>query len=127
MVVQDLFAQILYHQEGNGYNVLAESTGQPNLDHCTLTQSTGNGLNLNSAALTIKNSTFTYNTGYGINIDGTGSATIGNTSAYTCNILNNYGAYDLYNNTANNINARYNFWGSGDSTMIHQRIYDIVG
>ena len=111
-------------EKGANYNMNCESSTQPSIEHCSFTQSTGNGLNINSSTLTIKNSTFNYNTGYGINIDGTGSATLGNTSAYTCNILDNYGAYDLYNNSANNINARYNFWGSGDSAMITPRIYD---
>jgi hypothetical protein len=74
--------------------------------------------------LTIKNSTFTYNTGFGINIEGSSYALLGNTSALTCNILNNYGTYDLYNNTVNTIDARYNFWGSGDSTMANYRIFD---
>ncbi len=111
-------------EKGTSYNINCVNSSQPTIDHCTLTQSTGNGLNISNSTLTIKNSTFNYNTGYGIYLDGTGSATIGNTSAFTCNILNNYGTHDLYNNSISNIDARYNFFGSGDSTMINGRIYD---
>ncbi len=111
-------------KKGNIYNVKADWTTQPAFEYSTLTQALGDGLNISSSALTIKNSTFTYNTGFGINIEGSSTAAIGNTSALTCNILNNFGAYDLYNNTTNTIDARYNFWGTGDSTMAHLRIYD---
>ena len=111
-------------EHGASYNVYCVNSGQPTIDHCTLTQSTGNGLNLSNSPLTIKNSNFIYNAGYGIYNESGASPTIGNTSAFTCNILNNYGAYDLYNNSASNIDVRYNFWGSGDSTMISLRIYD---
>ncbi len=111
-------------EKGATYNMYSANTNQPTLDHCTLTLSTGNGFNISNSTPTIKSSTFTYNAGYGINIDGSSPIVIGNTSSYTCNILNNYGAYDLYNNSANTIDARYNFWGSGDSTMLNLRIYD---
>jgi hypothetical protein len=110
--------------KAGSYNIRLYATAQPTIDHCVVTQATGNGINISSASPTIKNSFFTYNLGYGISLDGTGSVILGNSSAFTNNILNNKGAYDLYNNTVNNIEARYNFWGSGDSTMIHQRIYD---
>ena len=110
--------------KGNIFNVLAENTSQPTIQYCNLTQAVGNGLNIVNSSPTVRNSTFNYNTGYGILMDGSSTATIGNTSAYTNNILNNYGAYDLYNNTANNIDARYNFWGTGESTMAMYRVYD---
>ncbi|MCD4735943.1 MAG: T9SS type A sorting domain-containing protein, partial [Bacteroidales bacterium] len=42
---------------------------------------------------------------------------------YTCNLFLN-GSYNVYNNTSNNIDARYNYWGTGDSTMIAESIYD---
>ena len=110
-------------RKANGCNIRSENSSQPTLDHCTLTQAVGNGLNIYNSSLTIKNSTFTYNTGYGIYLDGTGTATLGNTDAYTCNVYNN-GTYDLYNNSAIDLNARYNYWGTGDSTMIAYRIFD---
>jgi len=110
-------------EKGAAYNINCINSGQPTIDHSTITQSTGNGLNISSSNLTIRNSTFTYNTGYGINLDGTGTATLGNTDLLTCNLYNN-GGYELYNNSTADVNARYNYWGTGDSTMIALRIFD---
>lgn len=110
-------------EKGDLFNLKCESSGQPTLDHCTLAQSTGDGLIINSSNLTIKNSNFTYNTGNGIYLTGTGTATLGDSDAFTCNLFNN-GTYELYNNSTANVNARYNYWGTGDSTMVSFRIYD---
>ncbi|MCX6303433.1 MAG: right-handed parallel beta-helix repeat-containing protein [Bacteroidetes bacterium] len=110
-------------EKGATYNINCVNSGQPTLDHCTITQSTGNGLNISSSSLTIKNSSFTYNASNGIYLDGTGTATLGNADTYTCNLYNN-GTYELYNNSTAEVNARYNFWRSGDSTMVAYRIYD---
>jgi len=111
-------------RKGNIYNVLSENTTQPTIQYCNITQAVGNGLNIVNSSPAIRNSTFDYNTAYGIYLDGSSTPTLGNTSAYTNNFLNNYGSYDLYNNTANTIDARYNFWGTGDSTMAMYRIFD---
>ncbi|MCX6280301.1 MAG: right-handed parallel beta-helix repeat-containing protein [Bacteroidetes bacterium] len=105
-------------------NIYCGASSQPTIDHCTISESTGTGLTMNNSNLTIKNSTFSYNASYGIRFDGAGTATIGNTTALTCNIFNNGGGYQLYNNSTSNINARYNYWGANDSTMVAQRIYD---
>jgi hypothetical protein len=105
------------------YNILAEGSGQPYMEHCILTQSTGNGLKLTNTNITIRNCTFADNDSYGIQLEGSSAPTIGNDELYTCNLYNNTG-YEVYNNTANNINARYNYWGTGDSAMIASRIYD---
>ncbi|MFZ4521951.1 MAG: Kelch repeat-containing protein [Bacteroidales bacterium] len=110
-------------RKANVYNVKSESSSQPVLDHCTLTQAIGNGLSIYSSSLTIRNSTFSYNTVHGIYLEGTGTATLGNTDAYTSNLYNN-GSFELYNNSTADINARYNYWGTGDSTMVAYRIYD---
>ncbi len=71
----------------------------------------------------IVNTTITDNGGHGIYLDGTSNPDIGNDPAYTSNLFGN-GPYEVYNNTANNIDARYNYWGTGDSAMIASRIYD---
>ena len=111
--------------KGAGYNVNVEGSNQPSIDHCSLTQSTGKGLIINSSTLTVTNSTFSYNSSYGIMMDGTnGICTIGNTAATTCNLYNNGGGYQLYNNCTANVNARNNYWGTSDSTMIESVIYD---
>ena len=110
-------------EKGASYNIQCINSNQPTIDHSTLTLSTGNGLVINGGNLTVKNSNFTYNAASGIYFDGNATSTVGNTGAFTCNLYNN-GAYAIYNNSTSNINARYNFWGPGDSTMVAFRIYD---
>ncbi len=109
--------------KGDTYNVKCIGSGQPSMDHCTLTNSTGEGLWLNNSTIDIRNSSFTYNTNNGILLEGSSNPTIGNNRAYTCNFYYN-GTYEIYNNTAGNISAGYNYWGTGDSAMIAQKIYD---
>ncbi|MBE0638137.1 MAG: right-handed parallel beta-helix repeat-containing protein [Bacteroidales bacterium] len=111
-------------EKGNLYNIYAENTTQPVLENCVLSDATETGLKLMNSTLTIKKSSFINNGAYGMYLDGSSSATIGNTAEFTCNFYHNAGTHELYNNTANNINARYNFWGTADSAMIASRIYD---
>lgn len=111
-------------EKGNAYNIYAENTTQPVMDNCIISNAIETGMKLLNSTLTIKRSSFINNGIYGMHLDGSSSATIGNTAEFTCNFYSNAGAYELYNNTANNINARYNFWGTADSTMIATRIYD---
>ncbi len=110
-------------EKGASYNINCVNTGQPALDHSILRYSTGNGLVINNSSLTIRNSCFIYNSSNGIYLDGTGTCTLGNTEEFTCNLYNN-GLYELYNNSTADLNARYNYWGTGDSTMIALRIFD---
>lgn len=104
-------------------NILCESTTQPLLDHCILRQSTENGLKLNGSTLVLRNSTFSNNAQNGILLEGGSNLTFGNSSDYTCNFYNN-GAYNIYNNSTSNVNAKYNFWGKRDSVEIKAHIYD---
>jgi hypothetical protein len=110
-------------EKGDDYNLYCNYSAQPTLDHCNLTQSTGHGLKLVSSNPVIRSSTFSNNAANGINIEGGTSLTLGNTDTTSCNIFNNKG-YDLYNNGTAEINARYNYWATGDSTMTGFRIYD---
>jgi hypothetical protein len=110
-------------EKGNTYNVYTESTAQPTINHSKFTFSNGNGLVISNSNLNIRNSSFTNNAANGIYFDGTGTATLGNADSLTCNLYNN-GTYAVYNNSSADINARYNYWGSCDSTMITLKIYD---
>lgn len=110
-------------EKGADYNVYCYNTGQPTIDHCELSHSAGNGLKLSNSSLNIRNSSFTFNLANGIYLEGNSNPTIGNDTAYTCNLFNN-GAFNIYNNTVNNINARFNYWSSCDSIMITQDIFD---
>jgi len=110
-------------EKGASYNLFCDGSAQPTLDHCMLTQSTGDGMKLTSSSNTVKNCCFSYNTLCGIAMDGSSNPTIGGSEGYTCNFHSN-GSYDLMNNTTNNVNARYNYWNTGDSTMAALGIYD---
>ncbi len=111
-------------EKANLYNIYCESSGQPNMENCTIRNAANDGLKLyNSTIGIIKNSTFSNNGGNGIYIDGSSNPVIGNDPAFTNNLFGN-GLYEVYNNTTNNIDARYNYWGAADSAMIHSKIYD---
>ena len=113
-------------EKGLNYNIRAEYTTMPVIDHCNFTGSLGNGINvLGNSSITISSSNFTNNNGYGLYFDATATANIGNTDSTSCNIFGNKGLYELYNNSSSDINARYNYWGTGDSTLITLlKIYD---
>ncbi|MCD4790873.1 MAG: hypothetical protein K8R37_12820, partial [Bacteroidales bacterium] len=104
-------------------NVYCESTGQPSFENCEITDAIGDGLSCYNSSPGIISSTFSYNGGNGIYLNGSSNPDIGNDPANTCNLFGN-GPYEVYNNTSNNIDARYNYWGTGDSAMIASRIYD---
>lgn len=112
-------------EQGSLRNIFSESTNQPSITNCIIQNSADIGLSLlNSNLHTIQNTTITNNQGVGIFISGSSNATIGNDSLFTCNIFNNQGTHQIYNNTTNNINARYNFWGTTDSSVIAHQIFD---
>lgn len=112
-------------EQGNLRNLFSESTNQPSITNCIIRNSADIGLSLlNSTLHTIQNTTITKNQGIGVFISGNSNATIGNDSLFTCNIFGNHSAHQLYNNSTNNINARYNYWGTIDSAMIAHQIFD---
>ncbi|HOY32301.1 MAG TPA: right-handed parallel beta-helix repeat-containing protein [Bacteroidales bacterium] len=111
-------------EQGNNYNILCESTNTPALEDCYIHHSLDQGLRLyNSSPAAIHNTTITNHPGIGIYLDGTSAPVIGNDTSFTNNIYNN-GGYEIYNNSTSNIQARYNFWGTSDSAMITNLIYD---
>lgn len=61
--------------------------------------------------------------GNGLMLENNSNVTIGGSSDKRCIIYGSTGYY-LYNNTGNNINATYNFWGTNDTTLIRAKIYD---
>jgi hypothetical protein len=112
-------------EKGNNYNMYCESTVQPaTFENCRLTDAVGDGLKLFDATIgDIKNSTVADNGGHGIYLDGTSHPVIGNDALLTNSFFGN-GPFEVYNNTTYDINARYNYWGTGDSTMVATRIFD---
>ncbi|MCD4745143.1 MAG: T9SS type A sorting domain-containing protein, partial [Bacteroidales bacterium] len=110
-------------EKGDSYNVYCVSTSQPTFENCELTNAVGDGLKCYNASPGILSSTISFNGGHGIYLDGSSNPDIGNDPNYTNNLYEN-GPYEVYNNTSNNIDARYNYWGASDSAMIASRIYD---
>jgi len=111
--------------KGNDYNVYCSNTNQPTIEECEITNSLNEGLELNSSSPVLRSLKVTGNTTYGIYLTGSSAPAIGNSTAYSCDLFLN-GTYEVYNNTANNIWARYNNWGVADSIAIDLRIYDKV-
>lgn len=109
--------------KGNEYNIRCNLTTQPTIDNSIITQSTGYGLLIENSILNITRSRIANNTGNGIYLDGSSNATIGNADSLTCTLYSN-GSYHIYNNTANNVQARYNYLGTCDSTMVSLVLYD---
>jgi hypothetical protein len=112
-------------EQGNDYNIYSYITTETSLEDCLIRNSANYGIRAyNSNLPHIRNTTITENAGIGIYIDGTSSLTLGNDPLYTNNIFENSGLYQVYNNSANDVEARYNYWGTSDSAMIATKIYD---
>jgi parallel beta-helix repeat protein len=110
-------------EKGNQYNIYCYNTVQPTLERSLIVFSNNYGLQCNNSSPQLKNSQFIYNGSHGIYLTGSSQPTIGNTPELGCDIYFNDG-YEVYNNTGNDINARYNFWKSTDPGYISSRIYD---
>ncbi|MBC8485614.1 MAG: right-handed parallel beta-helix repeat-containing protein [Bacteroidetes bacterium] len=109
--------------KSNAYNLFMESTAQPVIDSSDLSNSLGYGIHLSNSTVTVTSSQVMNNASYGIFLDGSSDATIGNATGLGCDLYMN-GSYEVYNNSGNDIDARYNYWGMMDSVLIHNRIFD---
>jgi len=112
-------------EQGNEYDIYCNNTVQPAVfENCLISDAAGDGLKLyNSAVGPIRSSTFRDNGNTGIYVEGNNTPVIGNDTAYTCNLFGN-AVYNIYNNSSNDIDARYNYWATGDSAMIAATIFD---
>jgi hypothetical protein len=108
--------------KGSQYNIWCNNTTQPTIERVTLTQGAGYGLWLDAANVTVKNSVIKENLGYGVYLTSGSNPVIGNNFINACDIYSN--SYNIYNNTSNNIDMRYNFLGSCDSSYIEKKTWD---
>jgi len=111
------------HIENNAtYGIYSNYSGQHTLDNCSISgNGTGFYSNSNTHRLTYNNS-IVNNSNYGIQLAGSSSLLFGDNLNRWNDVYGN-GLYNIYNGTAN-INARFIYWGSTDSTTIAGTIYD---
>jgi hypothetical protein len=104
-------------------NLYCNATSNIDLDHVTFTGSGQSGVRLNNSSPYFKLCRFINNDSIGIVLTGSSNPVIGDTLGLGCDIYGN-GDFGIYNNTSNNILARYNFWNTTDSTSIAARVFD---
>ncbi|ASB49694.1 right-handed parallel beta-helix repeat-containing protein [Alkalitalea saponilacus] len=111
-------------EQGSEYNIFLDRTTEPTFNNNVVRNSGGYGIRLwNSQPDAFRNNVFMNNQDASIYLDGTSRVTIGGEPEYVNNFYSSPG-YAVYNNTINDINARYNFWSAADSAMISNVIYD---
>ncbi|MCF8370961.1 MAG: T9SS type A sorting domain-containing protein [Bacteroidales bacterium] len=103
-------------------NINCESTTTPLLEN-SIIRNSAKGINISNTSLTIRGSRIAYNSAYGIYVDGSSALTLGNTDS-TGNDLYSNTLYNVYNNSASVIDARYNYWGDIDSVNIGLMNFD---
>ncbi len=112
--------EIRYSQT-NGIYISASS---PFIYGCIIKENGQNGVYVASGSPVVRNSSVLQNSAYGIYIE-SGTPDLGTCENPGNNtIKDNFGAYDVYNATANEIWALYNTWFSTDPYFIDSRIYD---
>jgi hypothetical protein len=108
---------------GARYNLGCYATSQPTVDSCIIQKSSYYGVFLDSSPLKIRSCKIIDNDSIGVACQGTGKPMIGDTLKYLCHLYGN-GKYDIYNNSADTVFARNNFWGTQNLSDIRGRIYD---
>ena len=105
------------------YGVYLNSSSPSEISNCLISDNSDDGMYLSNSSPHIYNSNIINNQDNGIYLTGSSNPTIGNTDSLGCDIFYNEN-YNIYNNTTNDINARYNNWNSSDSSFIAEGIYD---
>jgi parallel beta-helix repeat protein len=112
-------------EQGVDYNVFLDRTTAPRFNNNVVRNSGKYGIRLwNAQPDTLRNNTFANNMEASLFLDGTSNAVIGGKPSYVNSFFNSP-LYAVHNNTANEIDARYNFWSAADSAMISKVVYDV--
>ncbi len=106
-----------------GCNIYCTDTNTPNLYNTSVRNSGGYGIYLVNSSPNVYRSQIINNSKYGLYVGNSSHPTIGNALGATNDIYGN-GTYDIYVAGADNINARYNYWGTTNEAQIKARIYD---
>ncbi|MBM4165887.1 MAG: choice-of-anchor D domain-containing protein, partial [Ignavibacteria bacterium] len=108
---------------GAAANIYCRNTRTPVIHFSTIKNSSGIGVYCSASSPTLKNSQVIFNTQYGIDVSANSSPLLGNTLQYSNDIYGN-GQYEVYVEGTQNINARYNYWGTTNQDIIASRIFD---
>jgi len=104
-------------------NICCRSASDVTISNCEIRLSGGNGIYLDRSSVGIYSSKIINNTDYGVYCGTSSHPTIGNAQGATNDIYGN-GTYDIYVAGSDNIDARYNYWGTANEGQIKARIYD---
>ncbi|PSQ87819.1 MAG: hypothetical protein BRD30_08155, partial [Bacteroidetes bacterium QH_2_63_10] len=97
--------------------------GQPVIENNQLRQNGAEGLRLAGAAGIVRSNVIEEND-TGVFISGSSTPTLGTSSAYGVNVIQNNTAYGVRNASSDTIQAVGNYWGSADASTIDAKIYD---
>ncbi|RLD54611.1 MAG: hypothetical protein DRJ05_14310, partial [Bacteroidetes bacterium] len=117
------------HFDGNArYGININSVDTALISNSVIQGNGSHGVYVQYSNAKMRGNTITNNTGYGINNYYVSTLNLGNNDVNDKgeNIItgNDGGNYQLYNNTANEINAYYNDWGYNTAAGIDAHIYD---
>jgi len=121
-----------YSNGWDGIMFTSFCTGAPDIsvmEYCIIEKAGQGGwgvsanLNLNASVPSMKRCIIRYSSDIGIYCNGNAAPIIGDSISNTCWLYDNSN-YDMYNNTANTLFARYNYWGTSDLDSIDSHIYD---
>lgn len=112
------------NSQGSTAAVYCRVTTTPVINQTIIRNNGGYGLYLNASSPRITNSVLSANTLSAIYITGNSNPIIANAYGASNNIFGSSGLYDLENTSPNDINARYNYWGTLDPNQIAARILD---
>ncbi len=102
-----------------------ENTGSNALtiENCLIMNSGVYGIYNQISTPRIYSSAIINNTSYGVYNNSNAPIIIGDSPSLSCDLYGN-GTYEIYNNSSSIVNARYNFWGTVDTSIIDTKIYD---
>ncbi len=113
---------VISHNASHGVYLSKSST---TIDQCIISNNNSRGMYLSNSSPIVHSSHIVNNGSYGVYCTGSSQPAIGDDPAFTCYLHGN-GDYDIYVNSpvGNDVWARYNCWGTEDSTQIAARIFD---
>jgi len=118
------WAWIRFAGAGGGQSLEFDGASSPSyLYNSRIEYSEGTAVDINQCSPSIYNNTFLYNDSSDVRImDNASHPNLGSSSANKGGNVFRKNNLDIHNTTTNIINAKYNDWGSEDSTVMSQRL-----